>query len=155
MERFHCFDYYSSPILEGCFCFVLHINGYTDSLLGAPTVILNKVTCGYISNEWATPFFYNSVLLLSCCSSGTSKLPAEHFEQYEARGIWAKANLCHYTWRQILQAACLQNKLGSWKRLTCCIYGWFENDDLRVEWDNKAAQVTKPHTNLFLPTANP
>ena len=49
-ERFHCFDYYSSPILEGCYCFVLHINGYTDSLLGAPTVILNKVTCGYISN---------------------------------------------------------------------------------------------------------
>ena len=42
---------------------------------------------------------------------------------------------------------------GSWKRLTCCIYGCFENDDLRVEWDNKAAQVTKPHTNLFLPTA--
>ena len=57
MERFHCFDYYSSPILEGCFCFALHINGYTDSLLGAPTVILNKMTCGYISNEWATPFF--------------------------------------------------------------------------------------------------
>ena len=39
------------PILEGCFCFALHINGYTDSLLGAPTVILNKMTCGYISNE--------------------------------------------------------------------------------------------------------
>ena len=51
MERFHCFDYYSSPILEGCVCFALHINGYTNSLLGAPTVILNKVTCGYISNE--------------------------------------------------------------------------------------------------------
>ena len=57
MERFHCFDCYSSPILEGCFGFVLHINEYTDSLLGAPTVILNKVTCAYISNEWATPFF--------------------------------------------------------------------------------------------------
>ena len=57
MERFHRFDYYFSPILEGCFCFAFHINGYTDSLLGAPTVILNKVTCGYISNEWATPFF--------------------------------------------------------------------------------------------------
>ena len=49
MERFHCFDYYSTPILEGCFCFVLHINGYTDLLVGAPNVILNKVTRGYIS----------------------------------------------------------------------------------------------------------
>ena len=44
---------------------------------------------------------------------------------------------------------------GSWKRLTCCIYGCFENDDLRVEWDDKVAQVRKPHTNLFLPNANP
>ena len=41
----------------GYFCFALHKNGYTDLLLGAPTVILNKMTCGYISNEWATPFF--------------------------------------------------------------------------------------------------
>jgi len=51
------FHYYSLPILEVFFCFALHINGYTDSLLGAPTVILNKMTCGYICNEWATPFF--------------------------------------------------------------------------------------------------
>ena len=27
------------------------------SSLGSPTVILNKVTSGYIRNEWATPFF--------------------------------------------------------------------------------------------------
>ena len=25
---------------------------------------------------------------------------------------------------------------------------------IRVEWDNKAAQVTKTHMNLFLPTAS-
>jgi len=46
-----------SLLLEGCFCCALHIKGYTDWLLGAPTVSLNRMTCSYISSESATLFF--------------------------------------------------------------------------------------------------
>lgn len=154
MERFHCFDYNSSPILEGCFCFALHINGYTDSLLGAPTVILNKMTCGYISNEWATPFFSTQ----SCYWAAVHLVPVNCL-----LSILNNMKLAEYELKLILSLHMAPNTpsslsteiSGSWKRLTCCIYGCYGNDDLRVEWDNKAVQVTKPHTNLFLPTANP
>ena len=109
-ERFHCFDYYSSPILEGCYCFVLHINGYTDSLLGAPTVILNKVTCGYISNEWATPFFstqfcYWGAVHLVPVNYLLSILNNMKLAEYELKLIFVIIHGAKYP-----KAACLQNK---------------------------------------------
>ena len=123
MERFQCFDYYSPPILEGCFCFVLHINGYTDSLLGAPTVILNKVTCGYITNEWATPFFstqfcYWAAVHLVPVNCLLSILNNMKLAEYELKLIFVITHGAKYPKQPVYRIS------GSWKRLKCCIYGY-------------------------------